>query len=312
MSCPVAAVIVAHDSNAELPACLAAVRARVAEAVVIDNCPESPVAGALKREHAWARWIDNGENRGFAAAVNQGVAATSAPYVLLLNPDCVLRTGLEGMVEACRVPEVAGAGGLLLDPAGRPQSGFASRSLPTPWTLAFEALGLNRAWPGNPVNRRYRLRSLDPGRESEVPQPAGAFLLLKRAALAAVRGMDEAYWPAWFEDVDLCRRLYDAGFSLRHTPSAVALHSGGHSVNRLPLPARLDAWYGGLLRFAAKHFSRGAYRRVRAAVLVGLLLRKLSCRLRGGSVADAAAYGSAFRRLRGGCPERTRKARFCR
>lgn len=304
MSCPVAAVVVAHASNEELPDCLAALRAKVEEAVVIDNCPSARVPPGLRQAHPWIKWLDNSANRGFAAAVNQGVAATRAPFVLLLNPDCELLTGLDGLVEACGAERVAGAGGLLVHPDGSPQTGFMARSLPTPWALAFEALGLNRIWRANPVNRRFRLRDLDPAVEREVEQPAGAFLMLRRQALEAVGGLDEGFRPAWFEDVDLCRRLYDAGYTLRYTPRASARHGGGHSVAKLSLQTRLNAWYGGLLRYADKHFSRGSCSRVRLAVLLGLALRKVYCVAGGGSVADAGAYGCLFRRVRCGFPRR--------
>ena len=302
MSSPVAAVIVAYASNAELPRCLEALHGKVAETVVIDNCAAAPVPAALRASRPRVAWIDNSSNRGFAAAVNQGVEASTAPLVLLLNPDCELVTGLEGLVEACSIKGVAGAGGLLVDPSGFPQTGFFARSLPTPSALAFEALGMNRIWPGNPVNRRFRLRSLDPGIESEVEQPAGAFLMLRREALQAVGGLDEGFGPVWFEDVDLCRRLRNAGYALRYTPRAVARHLGGHAVGKLSLQSRLVAWYGGLLRYAKKHFSHGAYCRVRVAVLVGLALRKLYCLAGGGSSADSDTYGCVFRLARQGFP----------
>ena len=302
MSSPVAAVIVAYASNAELPRCLEALHGKVAETVVIDNCPAAAVPAALRASHPWVNWISNSSNRGFAAAVNQGVEATSAPLVLLLNPDCELVTGLDGLVEACNVRGVGGAGGLLVDLNDLPQTGFFARSLPTPTALAFEALGLNRIWQGNPVNRRFRLRSLDPGIESEVEQPAGAFLMLQRKALEAVGGLDEGFRPVWFEDVDLCRRLRDAGYTLRYTPRAVAQHLGGHAVRKLTLRLQLIAWYGGLLRYAKKHFSNAAYRRVRVAVLVGLALRKLYCFAGGRASDDSDTYGYVFRLARRGFP----------
>ena len=303
MSSPVAAVIVAYASNAELPGCLESLRGQVAETVVIDNCAAEPIPAALRQSHPEVVWIDNPSNLGFAAGVNQGVEASSSPLVLLLNPDCELVTGLEGLVESCGSDGVAGAGGLLVDPTGLPETGFFARSLPTPSALAFEALGLNSIWPSNPVNRRYRLRSLDPGAESEIEQPAGAFLMLRREAFRAVGGMDEGFRPVWFEDVDLCRRLRDARYDLRYTPRAIARHRGGHAVRRLSLQARLIAWYGGLLRYAKKHFSLGAYRRVRVAVLVGLALRKLHCLAGGGSSADSNTYGRVFRLVYRGFPD---------
>jgi N-acetylglucosaminyl-diphospho-decaprenol L-rhamnosyltransferase len=96
------------------------------------------------------RLITNPENRGFAAAVNQGIGALDTPYVLLLNPDARLETSLDALVECCRRPGVAGAGGKLVDAAGLPQAGFAVRSLPSPAALICEVLLLNRIWPAQP------------------------------------------------------------------------------------------------------------------------------------------------------------------
>ncbi len=302
MTCPVAAVIVAYRSGSQLPACLAALRGKVEQAVVVDNTPgESPCSG-VRAEFKWVTWIDNTSNRGFAAAVNQGIAATSAPYVLLLNPDCELLTDLGDLVGECGLEGVAGAGGLLSDPHGLPQVGFFARSLPTPAALIFEVFGVNRAWARNPVNRRYRLLDMDPGVAQEVQQPAGAFLLLRREALEAVGGLDEDFHPVWFEDVDLCRRLYDAGYSLRYTPAARARHVGAHAVETLAVQEMLTAWYGGLLRYAGKHYPRGWYHRVRCAVLVGLVLRMLYSYGRVGRSAESDAYGGLVRLVRSGFP----------
>lgn len=300
----VAAVIVSYDSEEVLGPCLDALYGKVEQAVVVDNTPVERIPRRLQEAYPWAVWIDKAVNRGFAAAVNQGVAATEAQYVLLLNPDCELLTDLDGLVEACRGERVAGAGGLLLDPDGSLQTGFFARSLPTPAALVFEALGLNRVWKRNPVNRQYRLLDMDPHLECDVEQPAGAFLLLRRDALEAVGGLDETFYPAWFEDVDLCRRLYNAGYTLRFTPRAAATHLGGHAFREVSLQVRLQAWYGGLLRYAAKHYSHGTHGCVRCAVLAGLTLRKVSCCLGAGSPADAAAYGSMRRLVRSGFPAR--------
>lgn len=295
MTPPVAAVVVAYRSAEELPACLDSLANRVARTVVVDNAADRSAPAGLRRRHPGIRWIDNDRNRGFAGGVNQGVAATSEPYVLLLNPDCELLTGVEALVDACADRAVAGAGGLLADRHGEPQVGFFARSLPSPWALALEALGVNRAWRRNPVNRRYRLLDLDPGRDTEVGQPAGAFLLLRRDAFRSVGGMDEGFHPAWFEDVDLCRRLRDAGFALRYVPGAVARHKGAHAVSQLPMGQRLRAWYRGMLRYAAKHYPRHVHRRVCIAVSVALAVRQFGCRVGGESFEAADEYGATLR-----------------
>lgn len=301
---PVAAVVVAYKSTDELPICLSALQGRVSEAVVVDNDPERSSSPYLRGLYSWVSWIDNPTNRGFAGAVNQGILATSAPYILLLNPDCELLTGLEDLVDACRQPGVAGAGGRLVDPDGTPQVGFNARSLPTPWALVFEVLGINRIWETNPVNRRYRLLGLDPRRKSEVGQPAGAFLMCRRDALQAVGGLDEGFRPVWFEDVDLCRRLQGVGLALLYVPGSVARHTGGHAVRKLPERVRLGAWYGGLLRYAEKHYPRGRFRCVRHAVMVGLALRKLYRLVGGESSSTADAYGATLRFVRTNFPRR--------
>ena len=98
-------------------------------------------------------------------------------------------------------------GGRLVDTDGRPQVGFNVRSFPTPAALACEVLLLNRVWPSNPVNRRYRRLNWDPERPQDVDQPAGAFLMVRREVLENVGLLDEDFAPIWFEDVDLCLRI---------------------------------------------------------------------------------------------------------
>ena len=86
-------------------------------------------------------------------------------------------------------------------------------------------LGLNRIWPGNPVNRRYRTAS--PNRLVDVEQPAGAFLMVRRSAWSALGGFDENFFPIWFEDVDFCKRLHDAGLKIVFLPGCGRPPSGG-------------------------------------------------------------------------------------
>ncbi len=295
MALPVVAIVVAYRSGSELPACLDSLAGRVARTVVVDNAPQRSAPPELRARHPGVTWIDNDANRGFAAAVNQGVAVSGEPLVLLLNPDCELLGGVDALVRACEEPGVAGAGGRLTDRCGEPQTGFFARSFPSPWTLAFESLGFNRAWRRNPVNRRYRLLALDESRACEVDQPAGAFLLLRRDAFDAVGGMDEGFHPVWFEDVDLCKRLSDTGFTLRYVPDAVARHTGAHAVRHLAAEAKLMAWYGGMLRYAGKHYPRHVHRRVQATVSVGLALRQFVCHVGRDASAAADPYEAALR-----------------
>ena len=124
--------------------------------LVIDNGSADDTTSRVR-----CRTVANEKNLGFAAAVNQGVCASGADYILLLNPDVNLLAGVDLLIEASR--RYGLAAGKLVDHDGQAQSGFTIRRFPSPASLIFELFGWNRLWPGNPVNRRYRYldRSLD-------------------------------------------------------------------------------------------------------------------------------------------------------
>ncbi len=291
-------VIVTYNSQSEIGPCLDSARATDAEIVVIDNASrDATVAEATRRG---VRVIANATNRGFAAAANQGFAVLQQPYVLLLNPDTVVVSDLEPLRAACNLPGAAGAGGCLLDAKGHPQIGFMVRRLPTPASLCLEALLLNRLFPNQPVNRRYRALDLDYGVRQPVEQPAGAFLMIRRAVWEELGGFDEGFAPLWFEDVDFCRRALDRGYSLYYAPDAVAKHTGGHSIPRIPVGMRPIYWYGNLLRYSARHFRPLPFRMVCLAVVTGSFLRLAEEVVVHGSLKSLAAHGKVLR-LAGRC-----------
>ena len=264
-------VIVTYNSAAEIGPCLDAAISSGAEIVVVDNGSHDGAPAQVARRGI--RLIANPDNRGFAAAVNQGFQALNCPYILLLNPDAVIQTSLDPLRAACELPHVAGAGGKLVDAAGDPQVGFMVRRFPTPASLILEALLLNRVWPNNPVNRRYRVLDLKIDSPAPVEQPAGAFLMLRRAVWQELGGFDEAFHPLWFEEVDFCRRAAGKGYLLYYVPSAVAKHTGGHSIPQLTVEMRRFYWYRSLLRFTSRHFHPIAFRAVCLAVVTGSILR---------------------------------------
>jgi GT2 family glycosyltransferase len=268
---PIGIVIVTYNSGAVIGPCLDAALKSGAAIVVVDNA-SSDSTRAEVLSHS-VRLLTNDKNLGFAKAVNQGFALLNCPYVLLLNPDAVLRSSLEPLRAACDLPGAAGASGLLLDAKGKPQTGFMVRQLPTPAALAMESLMLNRLWRGNPINAAYRGLKLDYAVQQRVEQPAGAFLLIRRAVWEELGGFDERFSPLWFEDVDFCRRAVDQGYCFYYVPSAVAVHTGAHSVPTLTLEMRRVYWYRSLLGYAAKHFRPSGVRAVCLAVITGSFLR---------------------------------------
>jgi GT2 family glycosyltransferase len=272
--------------------------APTATAIIIDNASSDRTLEEVRARRG-VQVIANGENRGFAAAVNQGVRASSADYLLMLNPDTRLLTGLDGIVDAAR--QYGLASGKLLDETGRPQQGFTIRRFPTPLTLWFELCGFNRLWPSNPVNRRYRYFDYDLEQEGPVEQPAGAFLMFRRDVWERLGGLDEAFYPVWFEDVDFCRRATGAGYRIEYIPAAAAEHLGGHSVGRMPEGCRLRYWCVSLLTYASKHFGSTAYRGICLAVALTSVPRTVAGMMRERSLTPIlsciSVVGFAVRRL---------------
>jgi GT2 family glycosyltransferase len=178
---------------------------------------------------------------------------------------------------------------------GKAQIGFMVRAFPSAASLALEALLLNRVWPDNPVNRRYRGLGLDYTLRQEVDQPAGAFLMVRRAVWEELGGFDEGYFPLWFEDVDFCRRATERGYHVYYEPEAVAKHTGGHSIPQLSVELRHVYWYRNLLRYTSRHFRPWSHRAVCLAVLLGSFPRLIAELALNRSLKPMAAYGKVVR-----------------
>lgn len=292
-------VIVTWNSARHIEACLSACLAHLTSPadriVVIDNGSGDDTvvrAGAFSRVTV----VANKMNAGFAGGVNQGFhELADCDVVVVLNPDAQLTEGFAALTHAAWQSEVGAAGGLLLNADGSPQIGFCVRRFPTTTSLAFELLGVNRLWPGNPVNRRYRCLDLDLACQADVEQPAGALLAIKREAWAAVNGFDEGFYPLWFDDVDFLKRISESGRRILYVPEAKAVHAGGHSLETLSLGDRQLYWYGSLLRYTRLHFGRLQQIVVSGAVLLGALPRAVKGISQLGIVRTLGIYGRVLR-----------------
>jgi GT2 family glycosyltransferase len=270
----VAAVVVTYNSAGYIRRAVEACLRQGLEVVVVDNASTDRTVEEIPAD-ARVRVVGSGRNLGFAGGVNAGVRETGAELILLLNPDTELLDPIGPLVEAVGENRHSAAAGLLVDEAGVAQKGFSFRRLPTAAGLAFEVLGIHRMWPGNPVNRRYRCLDADVGVGQEVEQPAGACLLFRREDWERLGGLDEGFYPVWFEDVDFCRRLLDGGGTVWFEPKVRVRHAGGHSVQKIEFGCRQRVWYGSLLRYVAKHFSPVSRRIVAVTVAMAVVPRNL-------------------------------------
>jgi len=115
--------------------------------------------------------------------------------------------------------------------------------------------------------------------------------MVRRAVWEELGGLDESFFPLWFEDVDLCCRIRDLGFSLFYIPEVVAKHTGGHSIPNLTVEMRINYWYRSLLRYSAKHYGPLAFRAVCLAVVTGSILRGIAESASHCSLNPMAVYG---------------------
>jgi N-acetylglucosaminyl-diphospho-decaprenol L-rhamnosyltransferase len=272
------AVIVTYNSAGQIGPCLEALRSQVQwQRIVIDNASQDNTIDRVLKTDPAACVVRNSDNFGFAAAANQGARLASGSILLFLNPDAIAQPGaLDALAKALEPEHIGAVGGALSHNWGEVDRGFCVRRFPTLLSMAAEILLLNHIWPSNLLNRNYRCLDLDYAEPQDVDQPAGACLAVKREVWASAGGFDESFSPVWFEDVDLCLRIRAQNWKIRYCPSARFLHSGGHSVNRLPITDRQIFWYRNLLRYWRKHESPTEVATLRGIIAVGMGLRSLA------------------------------------
>jgi N-acetylglucosaminyl-diphospho-decaprenol L-rhamnosyltransferase len=270
-------VIVTWNSERWIDRCLqsigAACGAMSYEVIVYDNASSDATLTAISDDGVSI--IRGDTNDGFAAGVNRMAVRASGRYFFLLNPDCELAPrALEILVDFLDAnPVVAAAAPLLSDEEGDSQREFQLRRLPSLGTLMSEVFGIDKLFPDNRLTARYRYRELELTHPQPVEQPAAAALLLRREVFGEVGPLDERFGPAWFEDVDYCRRLAAAGHTIFVVPEARARHFGGASLEHVPFAEFIALWYRNMWFYARKWLTPGQAEALRWAIVFGMLLR---------------------------------------
>ncbi|HSP01888.1 MAG TPA: glycosyltransferase family 2 protein [Acidimicrobiales bacterium] len=243
---PVDGVVVTHGTNDDLTSCITSVSRDVRSLVIVDNLPPTPLPDVPN-----GVVVTNPQPRSFAENVNLAVARTEAPYVAVVNPDCVPDPG--AISRLCAFLDDHPRAGIVAPqlrwPDGRRQP--TGRSFPTVGATLVRRTPLRLLFPPFDLQRRhYRL-----GDQAD-PWPAdwllGAFWVVRRRAFDEVGGMDERY-PMYVEDIDLCARLRAAGHERWVLPEAGAVHEYQAVIDRRFL-SRRNVWHlRGMARFARKH-----------------------------------------------------------
>lgn len=255
-----AVVIVNFNAGEWLARCLASLEAHRGgleiDVLVVDNASTDGSARAAIKAHPWARLVENPGNRYLSPAWNQGAAATTAPYLLFLNPDTEWWRGtLADLVAVARARPRAG----IVGPMVRNTDGTvypSGRTFPS----VIDAFGhafLSPFSRQNPFTRRHEMGGWDRTSERTVDWVSGSCMLLPREAFDAVGGFDERF-PLYGEELDMATRLRDAGWTVLFTPAAEVLHEIGVSTGGDRRPHRLVVMHSrSLYRYYATHRAGG-------------------------------------------------------
>jgi GT2 family glycosyltransferase len=235
-----------------------------AEIVVVDNASDDGTAVLVRERFPNVTLLENPTNEGFGRAANRGWRETTAPYVVILNPDTELRPGAAWALLdfAAAHPRAGLVGPRVLNADGTLQhSCFRFPSLKMVLTGFFGLLPLD-----SPANGRYRPDEYE--RPHPVEHLLGACLLVRREAAEQVGLLDDGFYM-YFEETDLCYRLRRAGWESWYTPDATVIHHGAHSTSREP--ERMSAaFYRSQARFYQKHYRLPAYLALKALSVLGV------------------------------------------
>jgi nucleoside-diphosphate-sugar epimerase/GT2 family glycosyltransferase len=243
------------------------------EVFVVDNASaDSSVADlrAVYGQDARLHILQNRQNLGFARANNLAITQAKGQYLVLLNPDCLIRHNtLEQMLEALKAhPEAGMAGCLIVNPDGSEQAG-CRRAIPTPWTGFIRVLHLERFLSG--ARRLSQVDNPLPSQPISVDAISGAFMMVRRDALEQVGAMDERYF-LHCEDLDWCKAFQQAGWKVMFVPAVKIIHHKGVCSVHRPL---FVLWHKhwGMARFYRKYLAPNYPLALNYLVLLGIGLR---------------------------------------
>jgi GT2 family glycosyltransferase len=202
------------------------------EIIVIDNNSQDNTTSIIEREFTEILVIKNSENLGYAKANNQGFKTAKGEYILLLNPDTELQDNF--FIPILEFMERDLLGGAVAPKIINPDLTVQQsiRSFPDYSILIWEITGLAKVFPQHKIFGRWRMEHFDYNKLSEIDQPMASCLLARKSAVDKIGYFDEKF-PMFYNDVDFCFRLKNAGWKIYYFPNSSVLHDRGSSTKRV-------------------------------------------------------------------------------
>jgi len=279
-------VVVSYNSSVELRGCAEPLAGYPAlNVIVVDNASSDRSLETV--DDLPVEKIALEQNGGFGHGCNAGWRSGEAPYVLFLTPDAQIEpAAVERLATVLDQSPAAGA----VAPRIVHVDGtldYSLRRFPRLRSTYARALFLHRVFPKASWTDELVREPAVYHRPGSPDWVSGACLLVRRTALEEIDGFDEGFFM-YCEDIDLCRRLRDAGHDLLYDPEAAVSHIGGASAPRASLLPVLAA---SRIRYASKHWSRPAALLERCGVALEALTHVVVSQ---GGRAARAGHGRAF------------------
>ncbi|MDD4153297.1 MAG: glycosyltransferase family 2 protein [bacterium] len=267
-------VIVSWNSSSELRDCIGSLADQADEGfsyeiILVDNASSDGSVALVQKCFPAVRIIANDENKGFAGASNQGILASIGCFVMLLNPDSVVESGvLKGMTDFMdSVPDAGACGCKLLESDNSLQ--YSARCFPHLSDVLMSLPGISRIIPNNHYKREYLMMNWDHSHIRTVEWVSGACLVMRREAIAQVGLLDERFFM-YCEDMDWCFRLSKALWKIYYLPHLAIVHHRGASSSQTA-PKMILAHHISMWKYAQKHL-RGNWPLLLFAPLTGFFL----------------------------------------
>lgn len=266
----VSVVIVSFNTCALLRECILTLKRESGdlncETIVVDNASRDGSADMIAQEFPEITLIRSDQNLGFAAANNLGFAQAHAPYVVLLNSDAFVKP--EAMQRAVAYmqanPRTGLAGAKLVGRQDEWQP--SARMFPSLLNHFLMISGLSGKYRQSKFFGRVDRTWADPEQAASVDWVPGAFSIVRRDVLEQVQYFDERFF-LYYEEVDLCRRIRNAGYDIWYLPDVEVVHIGGESsrtvgdVTMSERGAQINLWQmrSALMYFYKHHGNSGAW-----------------------------------------------------
>lgn len=278
-------IIVSHNTRELLALSLDSLLTNLAssalryEVIVVDNASRDRTVEMVRERFPQVQLLANEENLGFAAANNQGLKISKGDYLLLLNPDTLVRLpqGVPGRGgEALQLmlqflvshPRAGMVGPKLLYPDGRLQ--HSAFSFPTLPMIFLDFFPLNHHLINSRLNGRYPRALYEAGEPFPVDHPLGAAMMARREAVDQVGPLDEGFF-IYCEEIDWCLRMKKMGWEIFCLPQAEIVHYVGKSTGQFRETMYVEL-HRSRYRLYEKHY--GPAFRFMARLIVGLGVRR--------------------------------------